>query len=561
MSSAVLDNNRQYLDQVMNEMDFIRDWSTLGSVSYSGNLLAHGNKYPVTIKINDFNLVKLPDIYFKEYPGRSPLLIPHILSDLQFCYATDKTTTWSCHDSPIEKITACIIYAQTVLENIITGKLDDDITNEFSAYWHGVPLLLDITDYTSLQIESCFLNNEDDRQERQFICISDDTERTKKLLAPTKLMVQPVNLPSCIINLDKPLCPDTENWPPKDLGAFSDWLKNTDKNIWKQFQEKIISKKFTQYGEVLIVFMHSVTQFAVRVQLDNMYKGNKFRPNEKFRKFLFEGEKGRQSTIKRFTPYRIDNNFILTRGHDDYSPLAGKKVVLIGCGTIGGYLAHLLIRAGCGAECGELDLVDPDLLLPGNIGRHLLGIEFLFQSKVSALADHLNRDMPLAIINPIQSSIEKLSSLKNADLIIDTTGDEALSMYLNNRRVNGELPDIIHVWVDGAGLAAQTFLAQSGSACLRCLNDINNNRRYSPIKKDEDPFVPGVGCDDYYIPYPGSLSAQTAGLAANLVTDWAKSKANLRLRTLRFDYSATINQRPRNPEKLKKCPVCSKISG
>ena len=560
MSSAVLDNNRQHLDQAMSEMNFTRDWSTLGSVSYSGNLLAHGDKYPVTIKINDFNLIKLPDIYFKEHPGNSSLLIPHILTGHQFCYATDKTMTWSNHDSPVEKIIGCILYAQTVLENIITGKLNDDITDEFSAYWHGEILLLDIADYNAQKLQACALHSEDGKEERRFNCISDDNERTKKLLAPTKLSTQTISLPTYIINLDKPLCPNTKHWPPKNLGDFSDWLKDTDNNIWKQFREQLISLNFTKYGEILIVFMHSLTQFAVSFQLDSMYKG-KFRPNEKFRKFLLEGEKGRKSTIRRFTPYRIDNNFILTRGHEEHSPLAGKKVVLVGCGTIGGYLAHLLIRAGCGAEGGELDLVDPDLLLPGNIGRHLLGIEFLFQPKVSAIADHLHRDMPLAKINPIQKSIENLSFLKNTDLIIDTTGDEALSMYLNNLRVNDELPDIIHAWIDGAGLAAQTFLAQSGEACLRCLNDINNNRRFSPIKKDVDPFVPGVGCDDYYIPYPGSLSAQTAGLAANLAIDWANNNANLRLRTLRFDYNATYDQRPRNPDILERCPVCSKRPG
>jgi len=558
MSSTALDGNLHYLDQTLSEINFTRDWSELGSVSYTGDLLAHGVKYPVTIKIEDFNFVTLPKIYFKEHPGDSSVLTPHILANCEFCYATNNTTTWSNHDDSIGKVIGCIQHAQNVLEDIVTGKLTDDITAEFASYWGGEPMLLDIADYKTHNLMTYTLHSEDEK--RNYNCVSDDLTRTRELLAPTKLIVQPVQIPACIIQLEHPLCPDTNHWPPKTVGDLSDWLQLADKNIWKQFRQQVISLKMIKASELLIIFMHNETQFAVRIQIDKMYWG-KFRPNEKFRKFLLESEKGRRSPIKRFTPYRIDNEFILTRGRGDQAALAGKKIVLVGCGTIGGYLAHLLVRGGAGSQAGELILVDPDIVMPANIARHILGIEFLFRPKVEALSEHLLRDMPLTEIKSIQSVIQDIDLLKQTDLVIDATGDESLSMYLNERRIKGEAPDVIHTWIEGAGLAAQAFLAQSGSACLRCLNELNNKRKFSPVRDDVDPFVPGTGCDDYFIPYPGSLSAQTAGLAATLVIDWANNNANLRLRTLRFDYKATIDQRPRNPDKLNKCPTCNLASG
>ncbi len=56
----------------------------------------------------------------------------------------------------------------------------------------------------------------------------------------------------------------------------------------------------------------------------------------------------------------------------DVGNLSQKRIALIGCGTIGGYLAELLLRSGAG--CGEnyFHLYDNDSFKPHNFARHSL---------------------------------------------------------------------------------------------------------------------------------------------------------------------------------------------
>lgn len=49
--------------------------------------------------------------------------------------------------------------------------------------------------------------------------------------------------------------------------------------------------------------------------------------------------------------------------------LAGKRILLSGCGAVGGFLAQQLAQIGAGAPGGKLMLVDDDTLQGANLGR------------------------------------------------------------------------------------------------------------------------------------------------------------------------------------------------
>lgn len=74
---------------------------------------------------------------------------------------------------------------------------------------------------------------------------------------------------------------------------------------------------------------------------------------------------------------RMDDRYIVERNIPGHKTFADRKIALVGCGTIGGYLADLLVRAGGAMGSGELVLIDNQKLAPGNIGRHRLGINRL----------------------------------------------------------------------------------------------------------------------------------------------------------------------------------------
>lgn len=73
--------------------------------------------------------------------------------------------------------------------------------------------------------------------------------------------------------------------------------------------------------------------------------------------------------MKRHNVDRADHAWI--HGRDvDAGPLslADKRVVILGCGSIGSPVAKLLATAGV----GKLTFVDPEFLTWSNVGRHYL---------------------------------------------------------------------------------------------------------------------------------------------------------------------------------------------
>ncbi|WP_170064754.1 ThiF family adenylyltransferase [Neisseria iguanae] len=68
--------------------------------------------------------------------------------------------------------------------------------------------------------------------------------------------------------------------------------------------------------------------------------------------------------------------------------LLNKKVLLVGLGAIGGYMADALTKIGAGIE-SDFVLVDKDQFLAENVSRHLLGLLYCGQFKASAIKQHL----------------------------------------------------------------------------------------------------------------------------------------------------------------------------
>ena len=90
---------------------------------------------------------------------------------------------------------------------------------------------------------------------------------------------------------------------------------------------------------------------------------------------------------------RIDDRYLARRNMPKSKTLAGKNLAIVGCGTIGGYLSDMLVKAGAGTCGGKLTLVDFDYLLPQNIGRHRLGFPDLLSNKAEAMAKELKRSL------------------------------------------------------------------------------------------------------------------------------------------------------------------------
>jgi len=117
------------------------------------------------------------------------------------------------------------------------------------------------------------------------------------------------------------------------------------------------------------------------------------------------------------------------RMHPDHVDLAERRVAVVGVGAIGSVLADLLHRSGV----GHLHLIDPDLVLPGNLVRHLVGVNHVGVPKVRAVAETLRTARPgsMATVTPdhrrISSLEEACNLLGSCDLVVDASADSTAS--------------------------------------------------------------------------------------------------------------------------------------
>jgi hypothetical protein len=127
---------------------------------------------------------------------------------------------------------------------------------------------------------------------------------------------------------------------------------------------------------------------------------------------------------------------LMPRLDSDHSALAGRKVAIVGCGSLGSKIAVSLARSGV----GQFLLVDDDLFLPDNLMRHDLDWREVGAHKADSVARRIELVNPAAKcvirrhrLGGQESSggVESLiKSLAACDLIIDATADPGVFNYL-----------------------------------------------------------------------------------------------------------------------------------
>jgi len=270
-----------------------------------------------------------------------------------------------------------------------------------------------------------------------------------------------------------------------------------------------------------------------------------------------------QVQIDRYAGFPIDAIYIFNRNIDGMTGLKDKNILLIGCGTIGSYLAHQLVQSGAGTGVdGKLTLVDSDVLETSNIGRHLLGLPYLKMNKAFACSKFLESQIPhIKISAKSENAMNLQATFENYDLIIEATGEEAFSIALNHVAVNKrpKFPPVLHVWLVGNGAAVQAIMTGDEKyACYKCLKpDLSAEPRHR-ILKSETRLVRNLACGDAtYIPFPVSRSVQAAALGLEMVLDWVNGKPRPYFRNRIFDENKAFNVKDSNPDRTVLCPACS----
>lgn len=114
---------------------------------------------------------------------------------------------------------------------------------------------------------------------------------------------------------------------------------------------------------------------------------------------------------------------LLLRAGPDAEVLRPARIVLVGAGAIGGYVADLLARSGV----GHIDIVDHDALWPANGTRHVAG-QGTVGSKAHIVAGLVTANCPWTTATPHPTALwhpESIAQLvEGRDLVIDATADK-----------------------------------------------------------------------------------------------------------------------------------------
>jgi len=494
----------------------VERWLTFKGVITAANI-THAAQVAV-----DPSGVGLPRIVV-ELPPKAPNVLAHVGANGQICYAAQGSIVLDIFDIAGQTL-SCIDRAEEILDLSLRGKMDQDLEDEFFAFWHGDLCFLDIYSGHLGALDILFAKCLDAGKSIAFV--TNDVTRTREKLKVMSLQERKILKGAAFrISTSAKPKPSQGVWPPQTVGTLLMWQGLLDLSAKRRMEHRLLQSIASKKKAAVCVIDSPLTQYAFWTDFetgDDQTPRSRRDPRVK----LYA------SKVYPMISIRMDDKYVAERNVPGSPTLAEKRIALVGCGTIGGFLAELLVKAGAGLNNGNLTLIDPDLLLPQNIGRHRLGLNRALQRKSMALKEELNLAAPTANITCLPLRVEEVD-LNTFDLIINATGEEALGHYLTRVATNsGIFVPTLSVWVDGPGVAVRALLQDSTqAACTRCLSDTHRTSLYPAVKEQLPTEFAGQGCEDLYVPFPASVSVQAACLAVEMATSWVANQPSPRLRT------------------------------
>jgi integrative and conjugative element protein (TIGR02256 family) len=225
----------------------------------------------------------------------------------------------------------------------------------------------------------------------------------------------------------------------------------------------------------------------------------------------------------------------ITRRRDEGSPsgwLAGKRILVLGCGALGAPAAEACTRAAA-----SLRLVDNGLVTPGILVRQPYHDADVGQPKAPSLAARLARIGTGSAVegcyaNALDDLLAPDRDMSRFDLIIDATADAGVRSAIEGKRRAGGMPwpplvtmIIGHDAARGLVTVSMPGSTGAGGSALRqvALNALASPAEWADIADD---FFPAEPRTERFFPEPGCSAptftggyAQTSALAGLLLNE------------------------------------------
>lgn len=464
-------------------------------ISFSGTI--ETKKYdfvPIILhfdtRIDDFPIAQLRSEIQASF---EPFHNPHIEKEFFICY---KDNSVVFDKNQIEE-SMDFVFSQ--IKHVLDDYEKDDMTEilkEWKSYWYPAD-----TYYTTC------------------VKIPDALESRNKFLVETKN----IDFPEIKV-IKIPEVPSIKNcnWPIETVSSLFAWLQNDiqEKEIELYIKRNLKYKRktstiaiYSEKEEMMFAISFTFTSSAFNIKKHHL--------NNTSIDLVYKSK----VAVKR---YWIDiiNNQILQQSNvnPNFLSLEDKKISLIGAGTIGSNLAQILIRLGAGSlQNKPFVIVDYDTFEPENFTRHVLPFESFGKSKAIELANYLRWLNPLLEITYEAKSVYNYD-LDNTDFIIDTTGEDCVTNYLNTVHFDKKNNSVLIIsWVHVDGLYVSSLIIP-GKNCADYTTVYKN--QFSNTSTDRISLPSRNSCSSIYVPFPIMLSQYAALLTTKCIRDYMNNKIN-----------------------------------
>jgi len=463
------------------------------------------------------------------FPEQFPLIFPtfkivnpqrfyaHVDSEGVICLLDD-TAILKKTELPELIAIDCFDKAMEIL-NILPGSEEykREIAREFNAYWAQ---LSSECIYTNIE---CYSNNA--YMELQAIeagkyrIVSNDLNSSECLLQNNfHCKADKYESVSCIAirlrSFEVPPLKKVYKW--KELRQFIlGTITSSQKGKFKSFLNRKM-KVINRYLILIIPFSEGDIQMAFHLYCKN---GN-----------YSKVEKMVSCEVKPVSIVRIDYKFMVERGGSS-NKLSNKKILVLGCGSIGGYIINNLCQSGI----NQVDILDDDIFTFENIHRHLLGFDEarLHKNKADIMKEWLESQYPYVDIDSLNfkdRSAEKFlmdaNRLRGYDLIVSALGEPTINLEID-RILHAKSISIpfVSCFNEPYGIGGHAICSNiTQNSCLRCLyTDLISNElvpfRASLVKGGQNFKRNISGCTGAFVPYNALDTQQTALISTKLVLD------------------------------------------
>jgi Prokaryotic E2 family B/ThiF family len=415
--------------------------------TYRGSIFPHGNEATIEIKIPDLMFARMPEVRLIDKSGLPVRTLAHLNSDGTICYVGEAGLPLDLYN-PGGSVLRVLREAEIALERSFGGGAAKEYEVELASYWQGKIIYIALPPSATNKID------------RADILDIGTAETARYVIVPTgcwkHMRVRSRNSITILWIASKLRYSPT--FKSENLAGIIDWLGMQPAAPEDAREAALASAAASEL--ILVISPNALIGwlpvFPAKLKMLQRAGGT--------RKHFLEKQIANSLSdigIERMVGIQFDLRSVIERNLLGKPSLVGKKISLIGVGTVGGNLARLLVQSGAGCE-EDFAIYDTDVLRPGNLGRHVLGFVDLNRPKATAMADFLRNFHPDVRIKPFQrDALHEWDALERADLIIDATGDYNVATALNHMwmmsKKDGNELAVLHAWVFGNGVAAQTF--------------------------------------------------------------------------------------------------------